>query len=535
MAGNSKDSKILAYKDTISQLNTTLAAQTELIKSLQKALEADRLEKETLRQQIEYLTKKLFGTSSEKRKEIDGQLNLFDEAELEADSNWKPELQDDITVPAQKRKAKRTHAELFRNVPSCDEIISLPEEERNCPSCGVQMECIGKEFVRHEFRFTPAKGKVVNIYRETYRCPVCAVSEETPDEQTFVKAPVVEALIPGSYASESVVAWVMNQKYQNGMPLKRQEQDWLQLGVALNRATLANWIIYCAEHYLRPVYEYFHRKLIQRRYLMADEARIQVLKEPERNPETDSWMWLFRSGEDDLPPIVLYHYTETRTKYNAENFLNGFSGYLETDGYQGYNNLSGIRRCSCWSHTRRYFIDAVPKGREYDYSNPAVQFCSKLFECERYPKAKNHSADQRKEFRLKKEQPILEAFWTWLDQQRPVKGTRLDKAVNYAKNRKETLMTYLEDGHCSLSNNLSENAIRPFTVGRKNWLFSASPKGATASATVYTMVEMAKANELNIYKYLTYLLEKRPSKEMSDEQLEQLAPWSESTKAICQN
>lgn len=238
MAGNSKDSKILAYKDTISQLNTTLAAQTELIKSLQKALEADRLEKGTLRQQIEYLTKKLFGTSSEKRKEIDGQLNLFDEAELEADSNWKPELPDDIIVPAHKRKAKRTHAELFRNVPSCDEIISLPEEERNCPSCGVQMECIGKEFVRHEFRFTPAKGKVVNIYRETYRCPECAVSEETPDEQTFVKAPVAEALIPGSYASESVVAWVMNQKYQNGMPLKRQEQDWLQLRVALNRATL---------------------------------------------------------------------------------------------------------------------------------------------------------------------------------------------------------------------------------------------------------------------------------------------------------
>ena len=133
---------------------------------MQKTLEADRLEKENLRQQIEYLTKKLFGTSSEKRKEVDGQLNLFDEAEQEADSSWNLELPDDITVPAHKRKAKRTHAELFKNVPSCDEIISLPEEERNCPSCGTQIECIGKEFVRHEFRFIPAKGKVVNIYRE---------------------------------------------------------------------------------------------------------------------------------------------------------------------------------------------------------------------------------------------------------------------------------------------------------------------------------------------------------------------------------
>lgn len=538
MAANSKDSKILAYKDTISQLNITLAAQTELIKSLQKTLEADRLEKENLGQQIEYLTQKLFGTSSEKRKDIAGQLNLFDEAEQEADSNWKPELSEDITVPAHKRKTKRTHADLFKNVPSCDEIISLPEKERNCPSCGTIMECIGKEFVRHEFRFIPAKGKVVNIYRETYKCLKCAVSEDNPDDLTFVKAPVADALIPGSYASESVVAWVMNQKYQNGLPLNRQEQDWAQLGVPLNRATLANWIIYCSENYFSPVYDYFYRQLLQRQYLMADETRCQVLKEPERNPETDSWMWLFRSGEDELPPIVLYHYTETRAKYNAERFLKGFSGYLETDGYQGYNKLPCIKRCSCWSHMRRYFVEAVPKGKEYDYSIPAVQgvqFCCKLFECERYSKAKKHSAEQRKQFRIDKEKPILDAFWTWLDQQRPVKGTRFDKAVNYAQNRKDTLMTYLEDGHCSLSNNLSENAIRPFTVGRKNWLFSASPKGATASAMVYTMVEMAKANELNIYKYLAYVLEQRPDQNMSDEQLEPLAPWSKVAKASCQN
>ena len=397
MAGNSKDSKILAYKDMINQLNKTISTQTELIQSLQKTLEADRLEKENLRQQIEYLTKKLFGTSSEKRKDIDGQLNLFDEA--------------------------------------------------------------------------------------------------------------------------------------------GQEEDWKQLGVPLSRATLANWIIYCAGNYLRHVYDYFHRQLRMRKYLMADETRVQVLNEPERNPETDSWMWLFRSGEDGLPPILLYHYTETRAKFHAASFLQGFSGYLETDGYQGYNNLPDIKRCSCRAHVRRYFTDAIPKGKEYDYSLPAVQgvqFCSKLFDCERYSKAKNHTAEQRKQFRLEKEKPILEAFWNWLDQQRPNKGTRLAKAVNYAQNRKDTLMTYLEDGHCSLSNNLSENAIRPFTVGRKNWLFSASPKGAASSAIVY-MVEMAKANDLNTYKYLTYLLSQRPDDKMSDEQLEQLAPWSKTAKTNCQN
>ena len=139
------------------------------------------------------------------------------------------------------------------------------------------------------------------------------------------------------------------------------------------QATLANWIIYCADNYFKPIYDYLHRQLLLRKYLMADETRIQVLKEPERNPETDSFMWLFRSGEDGLPPIVLYHYTETRARYNAVDFLDGFSdGYLETDGYQGYNNLPSIRRCSCWAHTRRYFIDAVSKGKQYDYSNLAV-------------------------------------------------------------------------------------------------------------------------------------------------------------------
>lgn len=330
---------------------------------------------------MEYLTKKLFGTSSEKRKDIDGQLNLFDEAEQEADPTWEQELPDDITVPEHKRKARRTHADLFKNVPSCDEIISLPEEERNCPTCGTQMECIGKEFVRHEFRFTPAKGKVVNIYRETYKCPECAISEEHPDDQTFVKAPVQEPLIPESYASESVVGWAMHQKYQNGLPLNRQEEDWKQLGVPLSRATLANWIIYCAENYLRHVYDYFHRQLRMRKYLMADETRVQVLNEPERNPETDSWMWLFRSGEDGLPPLLLYHYTETRAKFHAASFLQGFSGYLETDGYQGYNNLPDIKHCSCWAHVRRYFTDAIPKGKEYDYSLPAVQEYSSVPSC----------------------------------------------------------------------------------------------------------------------------------------------------------
>ncbi len=264
---------------------------------------------------------------------------------------------------------------------------------------------------------------------------------------------------------------------------------------------------------------------------MADETRVQVLKEPERAAETNSFMWLFRTGEDGEPTIILYHYTQTRKRENALNFLNGFSGYLETDAYQGYNNLPDVKRCYCWSHVRRAFIDAVPKGKEYDYSNPAVQgvqFCSKLFEYEQIARERHFSFEHRKEYRIKKELPVIEAFWDWIDQLHPRKGSRLEKAVNYALNQKDGLMTYLEDGRCSLSNNLSENGIRPFAVGRKNWLFADTPEGAEASSICYTMVEMAKAHGLKIYNYLEYVLQQRPNEGSDDGFLEKISPWSPS-------
>ncbi|MCM1543477.1 MAG: IS66 family transposase, partial [Blautia sp.] len=234
--------------------------------------------------------------------------------------------------------------------------------------------------------------------------------------------------------------------------------------------------------------------------------------------------------------IILYRYTQTRAGFNAADFLKGFKGYLETDCYQGYNGLPDVKRCCCWAHLRRYFVEAVPKGKELDYSNPAaqgVQYCNKLFEHERRSREKGHSHEQRKEYRIQKEAPVLDAFWEWVSQQSPKKGTRFEKAVNYAQNHKEQFMTYLEDGRCSFSNNLSENSIRPFTVGRRNWLFSDTPKGAEASAIVYTMVEMAKAHNLNIYKYLNYLLEHLPETRMADSELSRLAPWDPEVAARC--
>lgn len=182
------------------------------------------------------------------------------------------------------------------------------------------------------------------------------------------------------------------------------------------------------------------------------------------------------------------------------------------------------------------FIDAIPKGKQYDFSQPAVQavqYCDRLFHHEELiTRQCKGDYEKRKELRLEKEKPILEAFWSWLDQQTATKNSKFDKALTYVRNRRETSMTYLEDGRCSFTNNASENSIRPFTVGRKNWLFSASVKGADASAIVYTIVEMARAYDLNIFEYLKFLLKHRPNDQMSDDQFALLEPWSEKLQAI---
>lgn len=245
-------------------------------------------------------------------------------------------------------------------------------------------------------------------------------------------------------------------------------------------------------------------------------------------------MWLFRSGEDGGVSIILYKYSETRAGDNAVEFLQGFKGYLMCDGYSGYNKVPDAKRTACWAHIRRYLVDAVPKGKNLDYSQPAVQgilYIDRLFRLEETIKTKSTTFDSLKKARLEKEVPVIEGFLSWLDLQKPIRESRMDKAGTYIQNRRTYLMTYLEDGRCSFSNNLSENAIRPFTVGRKNWLFCDTPNGAQASAIVYTMVEMAKANGVNVYHYLTYLLEKQPNDSMSDKELDQLAPWNEDVKA----
>lgn len=534
MADSSKDIQLRELKDMITDLKKMIKTLQATVDAANKREEALTQERDNLKDEVALLRKKLFGSSSEKRTlDIPGQLNFFNEAEMEQELSAAKAEEPEASLPdktGKKRKARTTDAERFKGIPVRKKYLDLADGEKVCPVCNTALEEIGEEFVRRELVFIPAKLKVYEYYSKNYTCPECS-KHALP---VIKKGKDGKPHMPYGMASAGTVAWVMYQKFCNGLPYCRQEKDWKQYGAAITRATMANWVIHNSEAFFLPMYEYFHRKLLERGFAMADETPLQVLHEPGRRAQTKSYMWLFRSGEDGGPPIILYKYSETRAGDNAVDFLHGFKGYLMCDGYSGYNKVPDAKRTACWAHIRRYLTDAIPKGKELDYAQPSVQgimYINQLFHLEDVIKAKYTSFDAIKKARLEKEKPIVEGFLSWLDNQSPVRGSRMDKAVTYIQNRRSYLTTYLEDGRCSFSNNLSENAIRPFTVGRKNWLFCDTPNGAQASAVVYTMVEMAKANGVNVYHYLTYLLEKLPNDRMSDEELELLAPWNEKVKA----
>ena len=469
MPRSAKDIQLIELKDTVSQLNKLISTQVNTMESLNKIIEELRQELRNQKAENDYLKSKLFGSSSEKTP-FPGQLNLFMD-ELAEDRIPVAIEPEEISVTSHKRsrKPKATYEEMFQNLPhQTIQVDGLSEEEHACPICGTIMEPIGKEVVRTELKYYPAKLERIDYVANTYACLECKDSLEP----TFVKDFVKEPLVPHSYVSSSLAAHVMYAKFINALPYYRQEKDFLnQFGVKINRGTMAHWTIYCAQNYFKPVIDYLGKLLNQRMFVAGDETPIQVLKEEGRRAQTKSYVWLFRSGEDGNPPIILFQYHSTRNgDAAAEFFRDSAPGtYIMVDGYAGYNKLKHFKRCSCYAHIRRYFVEAIPKGKESDYTDPAVQgmlYCNKLFEYERTYRIKGLSYKQIYNRRLKDQKPVIEAFLSWAERQTPVKGSRLAKAITYVLNQKPYMMTYLEDGRCSLSNQISENAIRPVTVGR---------------------------------------------------------------------
>lgn len=277
---------------------------------------------------------------------------------------------------------------------------------------------------------------------------------------------------------------------------------------------------------------------------LFNEAEVEFKKEEPDPTETTvrNYTRKFKGQKEKLLkdiPVEIVDYKPSRSGENPEKFLKGFKGYLHTDGYSGYNNISDITRCGCWAHLRRYFIEAIQspaqKNKQLSKAEIGRNFCNELFYIDRG--LKDMTCEDSKAKRLELEKPVLEAFWCWIDSLNPLNGSRLGKAVNYAKNQKPYMENYLLDGRCSLSNNLAENSIRPFTVGRKNWLFSASTKGAESSAIIYSLIETAKANNLNVYRYLQFILMAMPGlgKNPEPEMMAYVMPWAEKVIQQCKN
>jgi hypothetical protein len=339
-----------------------------------------------------------------------------------------------------------------------------------------------------------------------------------------------------SLASPSTVADIIAGKYRDALPLYRQETIWHNMGIDLNRTTMANWLIRCTEEYFAPLVERIREDLVKRDILHADETHVQVLKEPGRKPENKSYMWVYTTATQDERPAVVYDYQPSRSGDCARKFLGDFSGYLQTDGYAAYHKVTNAIHCGCWAHLRRKFVEAIQVKNKGDTSTTAetgLQYCNKIFDIE--TELADKSAEERYTTRLKLAKQVLEAFWAWLDSLHVLPKSKLGDAVTYAINQKSYLQNYLLDGRLEISNNRAENAIRPFTLGRKNWLFAITPRGASSSAAIYSLVESAKANGLDVYKYFNYILTLMPGMDWHNHPglLEKLLPWSDKAKLYC--
>jgi transposase len=509
-----------ALKSLLSDQATKLdqfAARNEQLTTENQRYKAQVL---TLTEQLNLAIARRYAASSEKISP--DQIFLFDEAEAGcagadidvADATVSDD--DTVTVAAHQRK-KRGRKPIPDNLPRIEVIHELAESERCCDHDGRPLTEIG-EVVSEQLDIIPAKIQVLRHIRKQYACD-CG--------QCLKTAPLPAQPIPKSLASPGLLAHVTVSKYQDALPLYRQEQILQRIGVDIPRATLANWMIK-AGALIQPLINLLQDRLLSADILQMDETPVQVLKEPGKTAQSKSYLWVQRGGPP-AHPIVLYHYDPGRGAEVAKRLLEGFSGYLQTDGYAGYHAavaVHGLTPVGCMAHARRKFMEAVKaqgRHKKRGKAHRGLTLIQKLYRIEK--QARQLSPEDRHQQRQQQAKPILDEIRTWLDQALlhvpPTSAT--GKALHYLHNEWGKLIRYLDDGRLEIDNNAAENAIRPFVLGRKNWLFSDSVGGVKASANLYSLIETTKANRLEPYAYLRFLFTELP-KAQSVAQIEALLP-----------
>jgi transposase len=454
--------------DDITALKALVAEQTALANRLasEKAA-ADqhivRLDAKvlSLQEQLNLALARRYAASSEKLSP--DQIYLFDEAEADtlADPIGEAEQDEVVEVPAHTRK-KRGRKPLPDTLPRVEVIHEIPEDQRHCPHDGQVLAEIN-QVVSEQLDIIPAQIRVIRHLRKQYACS-CG--------QCIQTAPLPGQPIPKSMASPGLLAHVAVSKYQDALPLHRQEQILQRIGVAIPRATLANWMIRCGQ-LVQPLINLLRDCMLAYDIIQMDETTVQVLKEPGKSAESKSYLWLQRGGPPD-EPVTLFDYDPSRNQTVPRQLLDGFAGYLQTDGYSGYNGVVAageLKQLGCMAHARRNFSDAVKgqgKSKRVGKAQQGLAWIQKLYRIEKAARTKEMSPEERKLYRQQHAAPILEKMRTWLDASLPnvPPGTLTGKALNYLNNEWPKLVRYLEDGRLEIDNNLAENAIRPFVIGR---------------------------------------------------------------------
>ena len=448
-----------------------------------------------------------------------GQLNLFDEPDLppDVDTTDIQQADEEITVPAHTRK-RAGRSPLPANLPREHVIHDLSEEEKIC-TCGHALHQIGED-TSEKLEFIPAQVKVIVHVRCKYACRAC--------EGAVKMATLPTQPIPKSIASPGLLSHVIVSKYADHLPLYRQEPLFQRMGVEMARATLCFWVLRCAE-LMKPLVELLKENIIRGTYVQADETPVQVLNEPDKSNTSTSYMWVYRGGSLTEKSIV-YEYQASRKGQAAEEFLCGFSGFLQTDGYAGYNGFAqhpGVTQAGCWAHARRKFADIIKVSKTQGKAHVAIATIRQLYAIEKEARENALTCEQRQKMRQERAYPILTQFKEWLDSTyRCVPPqSHIGKAIAYTLNQWPLLMTYVDHGEIEIDNNLIENTIRPFALGRRNWMFMGSERGAHAGAIIYSLLATCKAHLIEPYAYFKYILDQLPRcKSMEDRK--KLLPYS---------
>jgi transposase len=478
-----------------------------------------------LEQRLRLLNLIIYGPKSEKKPRTgqEQQLSLFDEAEQTAEEH-KPQTFEEACAPIRTR-GKRGRRPIPADLPRVEIVHDLLESEKVCP-CGAVLVRIGEE-VSEKLDIVPAKIQVIRHIRPKYACRTCEGVED--DGPTVKTAPMPPQIIPQGIVTPGLLAHITVAKYADALPLYRQEDQFMRLGLDISRGTLAGWMIRVAKA-CEPLIDLIIAEIRSGPIVNMDETTVQVLAEPGRANTTKSYMWVARGGTPGKP-VVLFRYHPTRAGSVAAEILGDFKGYLQTDGYSGYEALGereGLRHLGCLAHVRRKFVEiekSAGKKAKGGTAHAVLDLIGKLYSVEHQAEKQKLDSEQIKALRAEKSRPILDKLKALLDARiatTPPKSL-LGKAIGYALKQWGRLLVYLEDGRLRPDNNLAENAIRPFAVGRKNWLFSGHPRGADASATLYSLIETAKANDLEPYRYLRHLFEHLPTA-ASDAQRKALLP-----------